>query len=219
MFGRMSKKDYVHRLFLRGDYEKALEEMDKLPAKDTTVLDYHRFEALLELGRYEEAIQKYDEMNPSCDFGTAEQRPEHLPGESRSRQHQRKHKFSPVEHLKLGTAYYGAGRYTEALETFSECAEREPDYYPAQCSKGATLTKMGRHAEAISHLDSVITRWPLESRPHTFKGDALYAMNEPDKAVRCYDVAIRLNPKDPYPVERWRLLMVQENQKATRMDR
>ena len=96
-----------------------------------------------------------------------------------------------------GRAKQLSGSYEEALECFDKVKQLNPDlvnyflcYWRAVCMKG-----LGMIDEAHKSLDESIGLRPT-SESFSFKGHMFAESNQPNKALSCYDEAIRMEPEN-----------------------
>ena len=64
----------------------------------------------------------------------------------------------------------------------------------ARYNLGATLINLGRHAEALPHLERTIDMEPDHAMAHAARATALAALGRHAEAARSHDRAVRLNP-------------------------
>jgi tetratricopeptide (TPR) repeat protein len=64
---------------------------------------------------------------------------------------------------------------------------------------GQTLYEMGRYREALVHFDTVLAIAPAFGRAHAYRGDALYRLQDFDRAIRAYDRATDLGYSEEGP--------------------
>ena len=124
--------------------------------------------ALSELGKYEEAIECYDEairINP--DYASA--------------------------YLNKGSALSDLGKKEEAIECYDEAIRIKPDY-AAYFNKGIALSELGKKEEAIECYDEAIRIKPDYAEAYLNKGIALSVLGKKEEVIGCYDEAIRINP-------------------------
>jgi tetratricopeptide (TPR) repeat protein len=63
---------------------------------------------------------------------------------------------SALAYHYLGSAFLGLGRYLEAAAQFRTCLAYNPDHIPALGNLGVTLTRLGRHSEALQIFEQII---------------------------------------------------------------
>lgn len=122
----------AQQLISNGEYERALEMLDKVLASNTTLLGMgdglmytykDRSGLLTDLGRYEEAVAAADQ------------------GITLYRNN------SGLWNNK-GYAYYKMGKYSEAVDAYDNAIRIDPTYLKGWINKGNALVKAGRGKEA-----------------------------------------------------------------------
>lgn len=86
-------------------------------------------------------------------------------------------------------------RLEEALASFRQIVELQPELLGAQVGLGATLIDLGRLDEAVALLSETAVRWPESDQAHTELGRALQLAKRPIEAAEHYCRAVTLNPK------------------------
>jgi tetratricopeptide (TPR) repeat protein len=74
-------------------------------------------------------------------------------------------RFPPIYVFQLGWAYYGTGRYTEAVATLTELFSRSPNFPYAHLLLAAVYSELGKKAEARAEAAEVLRispQWSLE---------------------------------------------------------
>jgi len=148
----------------------SLEFLDNLPYG--VVYYNYKGNALLDSGRYEDAIEFFDmgiQLNPD----------------------------DPGIHNNKGNALFKMKRYREAIEEYDKAIERDPNNPDYHYNKGIALSKLGKYEEAIEEYDKAIELNPKDPYYHYNKGNALLDSKRHQEAIEEYDKAIELNPKDP----------------------
>ncbi|MCX6677431.1 MAG: tetratricopeptide repeat protein [Methanothrix sp.] len=86
------------------------------------------------------------------------------------------------------------GKYDEAIQVFDEAIRLNPNHVKAWSNKGIALAGQGKYDEAIQAYDEAIRLYPNLAEPWSNKGIALKNQGKYDEAIKCYDEAIRLDP-------------------------
>ncbi len=107
----------------------------------------------------------------------------------------------PLSHLHtvLGQAYLRRGLVADAEATLRKALERDEENAEAHDALGVALRRQGRYEDAIyEHTRSAAL---LHHRPqtHVHLGLALIAGEQIDWAIRAFEVAAEVAPKNPYP--------------------
>ncbi|GMU24755.1 MAG: hypothetical protein AMXMBFR13_48270 [Phycisphaerae bacterium] len=138
----------------------------------------HRGELLDQLGRYEEAIEAYQQ---ALELGCTALELRSL----------------------LGIDLVRVERYQEAVDLFEELASDHPDYEPAYCHRIAAYTRMGLHeqAEEMFYLAQQLDA----DCPNCFHhlAESLLCRDEYEQAVRCWKRVLEIDPD--YPQARQRI--------------
>jgi tetratricopeptide (TPR) repeat protein len=161
--------------FERGDYEKALEDLDKfleLNPDHASAWD-NRGVTLERLGRYEEALGSYDkaiELNPT----------------------------HANAWYNRGVTLESLGRHEEALSSYDKAIELNPTDASAWNNRGVTLERLGRYEEALSSYDKAIELNPTDA--DALNGYAWILIDKDidiDEGVERVKKALVLSPDDP----------------------
>ena len=160
-----------------GQRLNAVANFDRALALDPNFADAHlsRGQALLELGRFEEA-------RAACAKAA---------------------KLRPRDALALfwlGTALHRLERLPDALDAFERALTINPDYPEALVDKGAILRKMGRSADALEALDRALALSPGSALAHCNRANALNDLKRFDHALAAAQRALVLDAK---LVEAW----------------
>ena len=118
----------------------------------------------------------------------------------------------PALPLKLGKAAFliQTGRVEEALEIYSTLLRQDAGQRDAALGAAMALNKMGRHGEAMTHLEQIRARSP-DNAPllNRLAATALQA-RDAGKAVLLAEQALRLAPMDHYGLallgSAWRMM-------------
>ena len=105
--------------------------------------------------------------------------------------------FATAEaHTFLGWTYAMLNRYDEAIAE-CECAiEIDPEYGNPYNDIGSYLIELERWQEAIPWLEKAITapRYEAPHYPHFNLGRVYEQLGQPQKALHCYQQALRIEP-------------------------
>jgi len=125
--------------------------------------------ALDSQGKYDEAIQAYDEA--------IEIDPQYVGA-----------------WINKGSALYSQGKYDEAVQAFDEAIEINPQFAEVWYNKGSALHAQGKYDDAIKAFDETIRLNPDYAEAWYRKGTVLHLQEKYDEAIQANDEAIRLNP-------------------------
>jgi tetratricopeptide (TPR) repeat protein/ribosomal protein L40E len=96
----------------------------------------------------------------------------------------------------LGTYYFSKNMLPEALETYSQVTELDPDYAKAWNGKGAVLAALGRFEEAGKCIDEALRRDPRDAYAWINRGNTFASLGKYEEALKCYDEVLRLDTKN-----------------------
>ena len=103
--------------------------------------------------------------------------------------------FKYQTHELMGVVYGETARDLEAAATkFRELIRLKPEHVTSRLNLGRTLTKLGRHKEAIAELREAIRLSPSDFKIWVNLGHALMASDRNDEAMAAYREAMRLQP-------------------------
>jgi|GEM_PF-3028487 len=118
---------YLHALYFLQRYEDILREVENAPkaeeAEDRAQLLYWKTNALLDLGRYEEALE---------------------PGEDAFYLWRDNHWMT----FSLGYAHYELGHYEEAIRYYNETIKLKPDFRTPYLNKACMYSLLGKYQES-----------------------------------------------------------------------
>ena len=104
---------------------------------------------------------------------------------------------SPSIRLSLGRIWESLERYGEAEQSYAAVKPETGVYYEvAQVDRADALARMGRAADAIAVVNGLIARTPRDADLHVALGDLLRGEERFPEAVRAYDAALALRPRD-----------------------
>ena len=123
---------------------------------------------LQKTGRYEEAVQAYEQaIQLDSSFAAAYQ--------------------------GRGAALFHLKHYEEALQAYEQAMSLDPGFALAFYSKGVTLEKLKRYEEALQAYEQLIRLAP-NALAYQGKGTALSRLEQYEEAVQAYEQAMRLDP-------------------------
>lgn len=99
----------------------------------------------------------------------------------------------PEFYHQLAEALYRTSNDTEAILWYRKALERDPAYLPAIRNLGATLTRMGRFAEA----DEVLRRAPRDAVALNNLGESLLQQGSASAAAASLRASLALDPDSP----------------------
>lgn len=103
-----------------------------------------------------------------------------------------------LEALKKAHDYYSSGDYENSEELYRQILRVDPDNQEALEMGSLAISQNGKHYEAKD--------WTVRALVHDYKNYRLYnnlgllhgALNEHEKAIRCFEEAIELNSDEPF---------------------
>ena len=97
--------------------------------------------------------------------------------------------------LEMGVALAESGRYEEALDTFNQITEANPEDAEAWYNKGVALYRLGRARRALDSYDQATEVNPLHAKAWYNKGVILNGLGRQKKALIAFDKAAEVNPQ------------------------
>ena len=158
----------------RNEYEKAIEVYDLII--DTLINEPDSAEiykikglALINLNRFEEAIECYDKslkINPN-DFKAWNNK---------------------------AFSLHNLNRLDEAIKYYDKSLKINPNYISTLNNKAFALRTLNRLDEAIECYDKTLKINPNDFKAWNNKAFSLHELNRSDEAIECYDKALKINP-------------------------
>jgi tetratricopeptide (TPR) repeat protein len=98
--------------------------------------------------------------------------------------------------VELGDAHREGRRYSEAARDYHEAGGLVPDEPTPQVREGLVLHEALRDRDAVAVLEPVVLRWPDDPLAHDLLARALYRLGENARAIRLWERAVALDPKN-----------------------
>ncbi len=95
-----------------------------------------------------------------------------------------------------GDSYYKARQYKEALNTYLQITQLDPQDARAHGSKGNALLRLGYFKEALAAYTAALDSDSKHPSIWNSKGDVLSKLKDYDEALEAYNHALELNPND-----------------------
>ncbi|HEU0000545.1 MAG TPA: serine/threonine-protein kinase [Ktedonobacteraceae bacterium] len=102
-----------------------------------------------------------------------------------------------------GLAFYNAGKYKEAIETYNHAIKLDPRYARAYGNRGIAYSKLKEYTKGIEDCSRVIELNSRLAVAYCNRGIAHYGLKEYTKAIEDCSCAIELDPGDSVAY-RWR---------------
>lgn len=99
-------------------------------------------------------------------------------------------------HSALGAFFFRTGRYRGAIEAFTRVTVLQPDNTWGHLNLGAAYQSSGENARALECFQRALAIGP-DSLTYSNIGTIHYSEGRYDEAVRAYEAAIQLTPRDP----------------------
>jgi tetratricopeptide (TPR) repeat protein len=95
-----------------------------------------------------------------------------------------------------GVAFYGQGRFTEALADQDSALLLAPGHPNIQLQRGLCLRRLGYLDDALAAYDAALARLPRDSEIHTNRGNVLHDLHRHAEAVAAFDAALAADPRN-----------------------
>lgn len=99
-------------------------------------------------------------------------------------------------YLKRGIAFFNLGIFDNALEDFERTLKIDPYHSNALFNKGLVFLYKNRFFEADLIYTEYLIKFPSDSEGWNNKGNALLGQKKLDDAIKAYDFALGINPKN-----------------------
>ncbi len=119
--------------------------------------------------------------------------------------------YEPELYFNIGRTLQDQGKYSEAMQKYTEALEREPNYIDAHLCLGITLSTVGKADDAIIQYRKVIKLDPNDYRAHGGLGQAFYTLGKFEDARHYYNEAIKLKPDDVIAHKSLAMVFQQQN--------
>ena len=160
-------------------YPEAIAEFDKVLEIDKTLffVHYYRGKALLDLGKFQEAISS---LNKAIELTSRKENADY--------------------YFYRGVAYSNLDDYKNALENLEKSLTINPSQHIYHDRKGYCLYKQEKYQEAVYSFNEAINKNTTEQDPDYYyrRGMALYAMSRYENALMSYEDAIKIRDDGNY---------------------
>lgn len=103
---------------------------------------------------------------------------------------------SSVLHCHVGMAQHANGKPYQALDTLAAAFRLDPINPQGRYQRATIYMAMDRPHEALMELEKVRDAAPREASIHFAMGRVLKRIGRPEQAMRCFLIALDLDPKD-----------------------
>ncbi len=94
----------------------------------------------------------------------------------------------------LGLAHAGQGRFEDAIESYNQALEINPDFAPAHNNLAVALKNLGRFEEAVTCFRRATETDPDLAEAHSNLGNTLSTIGNPTEGAACCRQALKINP-------------------------
>lgn len=106
--------------------------------------------------------------------------------------------MSVMHHINTGNEYARQGNLDEAIKSFSQALDEEPDHPVALLGRAKAFYRLQRGQEALTDLDRLVKAFPDNGRYYIERGVLLHLAGQRKEAMKDFDQAIQIDPSDPY---------------------
>ena len=99
-------------------------------------------------------------------------------------------------HAELGDAYFGLGRFVDAVREFERALQLNPEFVDIRTRLGHTFRDMGRPEEALTHYKQVKDEKPEYLPARLALGVTLFSLKRKEEAVQEWQECVSLAPSD-----------------------
>lgn len=101
-----------------------------------------------------------------------------------------------VEAKELGNSHFRAGRYPEAIQSYTEAIRRDPSNPLLLTNRAATYIKLGAWPSAIKDCDAALELDPKLVKAYLRKGQVYLLMKDYSNALKTYDQGLKVDPNN-----------------------
>ena len=200
-------------LFRTGKSDEAIEEIRRGVAAAPDTVPFRRtlvsmFESSGREREAEEVMMAYTRLRPEDprswnELGGLQLRHRDLAGAGESFRHAaRLDPRNAVARMNLGSLFLISGKLKDSEKEYRAALEAAPDLVQPRLELARVLLYEGRESEGRQLLDEVESRFPSESRVHSYWGLYLAKVKgDRERALASYQRALAINPRDPIATE------------------
>lgn len=104
--------------------------------------------------------------------------------------------YEPELYFNVGRTLQDQGKYSEAMQKYTEALDCDPNYIDAHLCLGITLSTVGKANDAVGHYKKVVELDHDNYKAHGGLGQAFYTLGRFSDARQCYVEAIKIKPDD-----------------------
>ena len=139
-----------------------------------------------------DGLNKVDTLNERYRSATTQQEKDAI----RAEYSQADREVLAGQKLAEGYAFYNQGKYSEAIECYTQALELNQNYAAAYTNRGTAYQKLNDHELAIADYTKVIELNPNESWAYTIRGFAYDILNDYEHAIADYTKVIEIDPSN-----------------------
>ncbi|MGB7449292.1 MAG: tetratricopeptide repeat protein, partial [Ornithinimicrobium sp.] len=98
------------------------------------------------------------------------------------------------EYYKRGNELFDLGRFEEAIASYDQALQIQPDYDLAWHNRGWALFKLGQFEEALSSFDQALQIQPDNDATWGGRGWALFKLGQFEEALSSFDQVLKIQP-------------------------
>lgn len=103
----------------------------------------------------------------------------------------------PVDYFLLGSGYEKTGRYSQAIDAYSQALTLKPDYLEAYLNLGLVYYKLGRYPDAIGIYKKVLDLNPDSSETYNNLGTMYLLDSQYPQAIDTFRKLLAREPDNP----------------------
>jgi tetratricopeptide (TPR) repeat protein len=105
-------------------------------------------------------------------------------------------RFTALDYLNIGNAYFAEGKFPEALTHYESAKKLKPDFFKAWINHGLALNAMRRYPEALESYERALKLRPKSGDAWNNHGAALNSMKRYPEALKSLKKAVEFEPND-----------------------